>query len=290
MLAICPPLEEARPVAGTQQRWYARLELGFEAPGDGRTVLAHRLHKGPLRVQKALYPEGPEVCHALILHPPAGIAGGDELTLQVTVGEGAKALITTPGAGKWYRSNGPLARQTLDFEVAAGGVLEWLPQESIVFDRVKGHTETRVRLAGDAVFIGLDLLCLGRTASGERFTEGSLRLASRIERDGKLIWSEQGLIEGGSRLLESPIGLCGQPVTGTLLVASESIDASLLAACREIRPTVGEGAVTRLPGLLVARYLGPSGEPARAWFVALWAALRPALAGRAASVPRIWHT
>ena len=241
-------------------------------------------------MQKALYPEGPEVCHALILHPPAGIAGGDELTLQVTVGEGAKALITTPGAGKWYRSNGPLARQTLDFEVAAGGVLEWLPQESIVFDRVKGHTETRVRLAGDAVFIGLDLLCLGRTASGERFTEGSLRLASRIERDGKLIWSEQGLIEGGSRLLESPVGLCGQPVTGTLLVASESIDASLLAACREIRPTLGEGAVTRLPGLLVARYLGPSGEPARAWFVALWAALRPALAGRAASVPRIWHT
>jgi urease accessory protein len=290
MLAICPPLEEVRPAAGTQQSWHARLELGFAAPGDGRTVLAHRLHKGPLRVQKALYPEGPEVCHTLILHPPAGIAGGDELTLQVTVGAGARALITTPGAGKWYRSNGPLARQTLDFEVAAGGVLEWLPQESIVFDRVKGHTETRVRLVGDAVFIGLDLLCLGRTASGERFTEGSLRLASRIERDGKLIWSEQGLIEGGSRLLTSPVGLCGQPVTGTLLVAADGIGNDLLAACREIRPIVGEGAVTRLPGLLVARYLGPSGEPARAWFVALWAALRPALTGRAATVPRIWHT
>jgi urease accessory protein len=290
MLAICPPLEEVRPAAGTQQSWHARLELGFAAPGDGRTVLAHRLHKGPLRVQKALYPEGPEVCHTLILHPPAGIAGGDELTVQVTVGAGARALITTPGAGKWYRSNGPLARQTLDFEVAAGGVLEWLPQESIVFDRVKGHTETRVRLVGDAVFIGLDLLCLGRTASGERFTEGSLRLASRIERDGKLIWSEQGLIEGGSRLLTSPVGLCGQPVTGTLLVAADGIGNDLLAACREIRPIVGEGAVTRLPGLLVARYLGPSGEPARAWFVALWAALRPALTGRAATVPRIWHT
>ena len=243
-----------------------------------------------MRVQKALYPEGPEVCHALMLHPPAGIAGGDALTVQVRVGEGAKALITTPGAGKWYRSNGPLATQRLDFEVGRGAVFEWLPQESIVFDRVNGRTETVVRLAGDATFIGLDLLCLGRTASGERLTRGQLRLASRIERDGRLIWSEQGLIEGGSRLLDSPVGLCGQPVTGSLLVASEALDASLLAACREIRPLIGDAAVTRLPGLLVARYLGPSAEAARAWFVAVWSVLRPALAGRPAEVPRIWHT
>jgi urease accessory protein len=293
LLASCPPAESkapSRPDAGHHLSWRARLELGFDATPDGRTVLAHRLHEGPLRVQKALYPEGPAVCHALMLHPPAGIAGGDALTVQVTVGAGAHALVTTPGAGKWYRSQGPLATQRLDFSVAAGGVFEWLPQESIVFDRVRGFTETTVRLQGDAVFVGLDLLCLGRTASGERLTAGSLRLASRIERDGRLIWSEQGVIEGGSRLLESPVGLRGQPVTGTLLVAAEGIDTALLEACRAVVPTVGEGGVTRLPGLLVARYLGPAAEPARAWFVALWAALRPALAGRAAEVPRIWHT
>lgn len=280
-----PPAPPGAPGEG----WRARLELGFAA-SDGRSLLVHRRHEGPLRVQKALYPEGPEVCHALLLHPPAGIAGGDALTVQLRVGEGAHALVTTPGAGKWYRSKGPLATQLLDFEVAAGGVLEWLPQESIVFDQVRGATETRVRLAGDACYIGLDLLCLGRTASGERLERGSLGMASRIERDGRLIWSEQGLIEGGSRLLESPVGLAGQPVTGTLLVASEAIDAGLLEACREIRPAVGEGGVTRLPGLLAARYLGPAAEPARAWFVALWSALRPALAGRPAQVPRIWHT
>jgi urease accessory protein len=294
-VTISPPLgarpsEAADLSINNARNWCARLELGFEARANHGTVLVHRRHEGPLRVQKALYPEGPEVCHALMLHPPAGIAGGDALTVQVRVGEGAKALITTPGAGKWYRSNGPLATQRLDFEVARGGVFEWLPQESIVFDRVNGRTETVVRLAGDATFIGLDLLCLGRTASGERLTRGQLRLASRIERDGRLIWSEQGLIEGGSRLLDSPVGLCGQPVTGSLLVASDALDASLLAACREIRPLVGDAAVTRLPGLLVARYLGPSAEAARAWFVALWSVLRPALAGRPAEVPRIWHT
>ncbi|RTL43856.1 MAG: urease accessory protein [Rhodocyclaceae bacterium] len=290
MLFTCPPNIAAAAAAPAPQGWQARLELGFEASGDGRTILAHRRHEGPLRVQKALYPEGPQVCHALILHPPAGIAGGDELTLAVRLEEGAKALLTTPGAGKWYRSKGPLARQTLDFRVAAGGVLEWLPQESIVFADARGHTETRVQLAGDAVFVGLDLLCLGRTASGERFDAGRLRLWSRIERDGRLIWCEQGDIEGGSRLLDSPVGLAGQPVCGTLLVASELADAALVAACREIRPLAGEGAVTRLPGLLVARYLGPAAEPARAWFAALWGVLRPVLAGRPAVLPRIWHT
>lgn len=287
---VAPITEAADLSINNARNWCARLELGFASRPDGGTFLVHRRHEGPLRVQKALYPEGPEVCHALMLHPPAGIAGGDALTVQVRVGEGAHALITTPGAGKWYRSKGPLATQLLDFEVAAGGVFEWLPQESIVFDRVRGATETRVRLAGDACYIGLDLLCLGRTASGERLEQGSLGLASRIERNGRLIWSEQGLIEGGSRLLASPVGLAGQPVTGSLLVVAEGLDTSLLEACREIRPDVGEGAVTRLPDLLVARYLGPSAPAARAWFVALWSVLRPAVVGRPAEVPRIWHT
>lgn len=287
MSVLCTPPSFLQSPAATG--WDARLELGFAAV-DGRSVLAHRLHRGPLRVQKALYPEGPEICHALLLHPPAGIAGGDALTVQVQVGEGARALLTTPGAGKWYRSAGPLATQKLAFQVAAGASLEWLPQENILFDHLRGRTETVVELSGDGVFIGLDLLCLGRTASGEKLTAGSLRMASRIERNGRLIWSERGEIAGGARLLQSPVGLRGQPVTGTLLVAAEDVDGALLQACREIAPTVGEGGVTRLPGLLVARYLGPAAEPARAWFVALWAALRPALLGRPAAVPRIWHT
>lgn len=289
MLDPCPVF----PIAPAEHGWRAQLELGIEVAA-GASRLTRRWHEGPLRVQKALYPEGPEVCHLLLLHPPAGIAGGDELTIRLVVGEGARALVTTPGAGKWYRSResdgNQLASQSLDFDVANGAVLEWLPQEAIVFDRVRGRADTTVRLSGNALFVGLDILCFGRTASGERFTSGNLSIASRIERDGRLLWHEQGRIEGGSRLLDSPVGLRGQPVTGTLLVASDAIDNALLEACRAVQPTVGEGGITRLPGLLVARYLGPAAEPARAWFVALWSLLRPALTNRQATVPRIWLT
>jgi len=133
-------MQLAEPVA---QSWKARLRLGFERR-DGRTVLAAREHDGPLVVQKALYPEGDAVCHAIVVHPPAGIAGGDELELNARSTEGAHALLTTPGAGKWYRSAGPWASQTLRFEVA--GALEWLPQESIVFDGALAQLETEVRL------------------------------------------------------------------------------------------------------------------------------------------------
>jgi len=264
----------AEPVAAS---WKAELALGFER-SDGRTVLARRRHDGPLVVQKALYPEGGDVCHAIVVHPPAGIAGGDELRLDVDSGEAAHALLTTPGAGKWYRSGGPWAAQRLAFDVA--GALEWLPQETIVYDGALADISTDVRLAGEARYLGWEILCLGRTGSGERFSRGTIRLSTRIQRNGKLVWLERGRIEGGGKLMQSPAGLSGHTVCGTLV-----------AAAREISPQRAEGlAVTRLPGLLVARYLGDSSEEAKQLFARLWATIRPALLGREAHPPRIWRT
>lgn len=269
----------AEPVA---QSWKAELELGF-ARREGRTVLAERRHDGPLVVQKPLYPEGEAVCHAIVVHPPAGIAGGDELALAARAGEGAHALLTTPGAGKWYRSAGPWAAQRLAFEVS--GSLEWLPQETIVFDGALARLETEVRLRGDARYLGWEILCLGRTGSGEKFSRGELRLSTKLYRDGKLLWLERGRIEGGGSMLDSPAVLQGMPVCATLVAASAfpMID---LAACREVESL----AVTQLPGVLVARYLGDSSERAKRAFAQLWTLLRPALFGREAQPPRIWST
>lgn len=275
----------ASPASG----WHAALSLAYARRG-ARSVLSRRSHVGPLVVQRPFYPEGDAVCHTILVHPPAGIAGGDRLQVNVSVEAGAHALLTTPGAGKWYRSAGELGALVQRIEVAAGGVCEWLPQESIVYDGALGELSTEVRLQGDASFIGSEMLCFGRTASGERFRQGELAMRMRIERDGRPLWLERGVVRGGDALLGAAVGLQGQPVSGSFVVASPRCDTDLLAALREIEPVAGEGAVTLLPGLLVARWLGPACEPGRAWFVRLWATARPAVAGRAAHLPRIWNT
>lgn len=271
--------------------WIAKLNLGFERRADA-TILAHRSHFGPLRVQKPLYPEGPGVCHTLLLHPPAGIAGGDELEIVAAVADQAHALLTTPGAGKWYRSAGLWASQRLNFEVGAGAVLEWLPQESIVFDGALANMQTRVVLAENASFIGWEVLCLGRRASGEHFSSGAMNLSIRIEREGKPIWLERGMLEGGSKLLHSPAGLAGFSVSATLLATGGGLDSELLAACRKLVPQEANAqyGVTLLPEVIVVRYLGHSSEAARAWMIALWSLLRPAMIGREVLIPRIWNT
>ena len=275
--------------AGAGAVWRAELRLAYQRRG-ARTVLAERAHRGPLVVQRPLYPEGETVCHTILVHPPAGIAGGDRLRLTLELGASAHVLLTTPGAGKWYRSAGARGELVQRIRVAEGGVCEFLPQESIVYDGALGTLATEVELSGSAVFIGAEMICLGRTGAGERFTRGGLALRTRISRDGRPLWLERGVLEGGSALLEAAVGLDGAPVSATLLVAAPACDAGLLEAWRAIEPVAGRGAVTLLPGLLVARWLGPACEPGRTWLARLWGAARPAVAGRAMQVPRIWNT
>ncbi len=266
--------------------WHAELELAYGRFADcTRPVL--RRHQGPLRVQKHLYAEGPQVCQHIIVHPPGGIAGGDQLNISASVGEQAWAQLTSPGAAKWYRANGP-AYQQLTLQVAAGATLEWLPQESIVYCGAQAQLETRIELQGDARLCYWDMVALGRPASGERFDSGEFRSRLDIRRDGQLLWHERQRIAGNDGLLDSPIGLGGQPVFATLLITGD-IDAELLERCREL-PSAVRGDLTQLPGLLVARCLADQALHARAWLIALWQQLRPALLGREAVPPRIWNT
>lgn len=286
------PMHPADPITPC---WQASLDLGFERREES-TLLVRREHRGPLRVQKALYPEGPGLCHAIVLHPPAGIAGGDRLQIDSGVGAGAQALLTTPGAGKWYRSAGPWAEQAVRLKVGAGATAEWLPQESIVFDGAQARMRTTVDLEEGARYIGVETLCLGRRASGEAFERGRLHLGTDICLAGKLLWRERGVIEGGSPLLHSPIGLAGFSVCSTVLVAGREIAPEILRACRSVSSNETDArcgaqcGVSALPQLFVGRYLGHSAQAARAWFVALWQHLRPAIIGCEAAVPRIWNT
>ncbi len=271
--------------------WHAALDLGFERRGES-TRLMRREHRGPLRVQKALYPEGPGMCHAIVLHPPAGIAGGDRLQIDIELSANAQALLTTPGAGKWYRSAGPISEQAVSLKVGAGATAEWLPQESIVFSGAEARMRTTVDLDEGARFVGVETLCFGRRASGESFEHGSLHLGTDICIDGRLLWRERGVIEGGSSLLHSPIGLAGFSVCSTMLVAGREIGAETLRACRAVSANEAGArcGVSGLPQLFVGRYLGHSAQAAREWFVTLWQHLRPIMIGREAAVPRIWNT
>ena len=269
--------------------WDARLDLAFERVAS-RTVMTRREHRGPLVVQKPLYPEGVEVCQCIVVHPPAGIVGGDRLALVLSVGCGARVQLTTPGATKWYRSAASPATQTLRASVADGALLEWLPQGTIVYDGADARSATRIELAPRATFIGADVVSLGRRAAGERFRCGEWRQRVEIVRGGAPIWSERAVLAGGSGLLVSPVGLKDASVFGTFVAVGAAMDESMMPVLREIAPAQGDAAITLLPDLVVARYLGDSMESANAYFVALWCALRPALTGRSAMPPRIRST
>jgi urease accessory protein len=273
-------MQLAEPVAAS---WKASLSLGFQNINH-KTVLGERRSDGPLVVQKPLYPEGPQVCHAIVVHPPGGIAGGDDLLLGVKSERESAALLTTPGAAKWYRTAGPWARQKLVFEVQ--GSLEWLPRETIVFDGALAELECEIQLGPAARYIGWEIVCLGRTGSGERFATGEIRTATTVARNGRQLFFERGRIEGGGGLMHSPVALAGCTVFGTLVAAAE-IETGLLNECRKRVPRC---ALTLLPGLLIARYLGDSSEDAMRLLTQVWSVLRPALGGRPAVEPRIWRT
>jgi urease accessory protein len=293
MNASTPINEAGAPLATTPEektRWRASLQLRFERR-DRRTGLVERQHSGPLVVQKTLHPEGEGTCHAVIVHPPGGIAGGDQLEMRVRIGGAAHALLTTPGAAKWYKANGRLATQCLEFDIDSGGLLEWLPQETILFDAARAQMQTRIALRGDARYAGWDIACLGRSAAGERFRSGLWRQQLQILRDDTLIWGDYGAVEGSDPLLHSMLGMQGRAVVGRLLVAAGAVPPDVLERCREAMGADGDAyAVSALPDMLVATYLGDRAEAVRAWFEALWAVLRPWYAGIEAQRPRIWNT
>jgi urease accessory protein len=277
--------------ASAASGWEARLDLTFR-PGPGRTAVSAR-HFGPLRVQKPFYPEG-GVCHVYLLHPPGGVVGGDRLTVRVSAQPGAAALVTTPAAGKFYRSAGPLSVQEQMLAVGDGAALEWLPQEAIVYPGANAESLTRVELAPGARFIGWEVVCFGLPASDAPYDHGMFTQRLEIVRAGVPVLLERCRYEGGSRLLTAPWGLGGRTALGTLVATTleQDLDRPVREAVeRELRPGGDEDfGLTRVDGLTVCRAVAPQAGRVKALLGRAWEIVRPTILGRTPCPPRIWNT
>lgn len=267
--------------------WQAELSLSLE-PRPGKTVVAQRRQRGPLAIQRPFYPEG-DLCHLYLLHPPGGVVGGDQLQIEANVMKNAAALVTTPGATKFYRSNGLLARQTQILRVAKNATLEWVPQENIFFPGAHCQLATEIHLEANAGFMGWEVQCLGRPANDERFNPGFGDFRLRLQRDNRPILIERFTV-GAENPLEALSGLRGNPVLGTMIATG--VDKVLLESLQTQFSSLpkAETGFTLLEDILVCRYLGHSTEQARKLFAAVWEKTRPHCIQRQACTPRIWLT
>lgn len=285
-----PDLLQPQALSAYGGGWSAQLRARVERIA-GRSTLAGVAHHGPLRLQKALWPEGPDPVHLIVLHPPGGIAAGDTLALELAVGASAHALLTTPGAGHWYRADAP-ARQGVRLSVGPGATLEWLPQEVIVHDGAQALSGVRMELAAGAAAIGLDVSVFGRRDCGERFASGQMQQSLEIELEGRLLLEDHAQVTGGE--LEAISVLGPHHVSGLLwAVPSQPLPSELAERVEAAMTSAGAalcGASALEPRLLLARAVDSSPERVRAALTQAWRVLRPLLLGREAVLPRIWMT
>jgi len=292
-LQTIPHLAEIEPSGS----WRARLDLDFNIAPDGLDTYKTRLgfqHLGPLRIQKALYPEGPSPVHAIIVHPPGGIAGGDRLEVIVKSRVHSHGLVTNPSATKWYGTDSIVpASQLIDIEL--DGKFEWLPQETIVFNQARVRSDIRVRASDEGAMIGWDHLIFGRHASGETFASGNFNQTLNLEIQGNEIWRDKLVLQGNDPLFASPIGLRGHHALATIwavLPQSKTWDEHTVQRLRDQTITIDHQGIAWTilhPRLLVGRVLA---NPLllKSLLQDAWKCLRPHVLGRIAVAPRLWAT
>lgn len=276
------------------RHWPARLHLQIAQKSE-KSVLLRTEHEGPLRVQRPFYPESDGCCHVYLLHPPGGLVIGDELQIDVQLDAKAQALLTTPAAGKFYGAKNRVSEQSQKVELAIdeGACLEWLPQETIIFNSAQAHLKTRVHLRGDAKFFGWDMLRLGRVASGEHFESGFCLQSLELWQDNAPLFAERNHIVAGSELHKASWGLRASNATGTLLatlaLTRDEID-ELYNKLEHNKEETDLWGLTQKNKLFIARYLGNSITRCRNGFELIWRETRKQFKNTEAHRPRIWNT
>jgi len=272
--------------------WKAHLKLDYTCANQ-RTVAKFE-HVGPLRVLQSLYPEGDAVCHNVLVHPPSGLVGGDVLDMQLHLGDHSHALLTTPGATRFYRSEHGLATQQVKAYVGDSSRLEWLPLETIAYNGCHGLNHAVFDLAPTAEMMAWDITALGLPSANLPFERGQLQ--QHLEVSG--VWLERGLMDAQDmRLMNGPLGLARHRCMATLVFACgtdltrERRDFALSLA-RELIEVAHAGVVAGVtsphPRIVVLRTLSPLVEPAQTLLRGVWAAWRRGMWGMSDVPPRIW--
>ncbi len=272
--------------------WHAHLHVDYTL--EHQRTVARFTHDGPLRILQSLYPEGGGICHNVLVHPPGGLVGGDTLDVSATLGPGAHALVTTPGATRFYRSNGEPALQRTRLALAPGARLEWLPLEALCYSACQAENHLTLDLVPGAECMGWDVTALGLPHAGQPFEAG--RFVQHIEVPG--LWLERGVIDAADRrLLHSPLGLAGQHCLASLFfVAGTPLERARREAALDTARAVldthalraSAGATSPDGRLVVLRVLAPQVEPAMQLLRQVWSAWRAQLWGLPATPPRIW--
>lgn len=277
----------------TLNSWQGKLDLVYAHRQD-TTQLIHAHYQAPLKVQRPFYPEGKAVCHSVILHTAGGVVGGDKLSCNFQLQPQSQVLITTAAAGKIYRSNGRQATQNINIEVSTGATLEWLPQETIVFDGAVYRQDTRIDLAENATFIGWEITRFGRSARGEKFLHGNWKSNTEVWQQGKPLWIDRQWLPGSEEVFHSPHALNGQPVVGSFIYIGQAVSSEFIEKIRSLEETRHVSSlhcfgVTRLEHGFLCRYRGNSTSLVRKWFTAVWQLLRQSFLGRSDCIPRVWQ-
>jgi urease accessory protein len=276
------------------QGWHGSLNLEYGLRDDATVVLSSK-NQAPLKVQRPFYPEGNEVCHSVILHTAGGVVGGDRLSIDLHLQPKTHALITTAAASKIYRSKEILARQNIKIKIEENACLEWLPQPLILFDAANYRQDLIVELAPNSSWLSWEIIRFGRTARGERFLGGKWRSHTEIWRENRPLWIDRQGLDGGEKMLDSPLGLAGCCIAGSLVWLGQPATAEIVETTRNLwqasggaSPRDGQAGVTRLPEGILCRYRGNSIADVRNWFMAVWHQLRLSFLGKSSCRPRVW--
>ncbi|URR34897.1 urease accessory protein UreD [Thermosynechococcus sp. HN-54] len=269
--------------------WLGELELAY-AWQQGQTIPVRAYASAPLKLQRSFYPEGRPICHSVILHTAGGYVGGDRLHQKIRLDPQCRALLTTAAAAKIYGRAQTVVEQTIHCHIANEAVLEWLPQETIVFDGAQFCQRLRIDLDPSAQVCLWEMTRFGRTARGEAFSRGYWRSHTEVWQAGVPLWLDRQRIEGTTVRLTAMNALQGCPLMGTLAWVGREVSGEQIQRLRDLATGIqGEMGVSALIRGVVCRYRGHSMGELRHWFVAAWQMLRQAQdASSSPCYPRVW--